>query len=68
MYKKAHAGEIKQFKGIDAQYKEPEIVYTSENNFEECTKIIIDYLIEREIFIQNYKNRSIMTRDELGNS
>ncbi len=53
LYKKARAGEIKQFTGIDAPYEEPEnaelIVETSENNLNECTRIIIEYLEKRGV-------------------
>ena len=55
LYKKAHGGKIKQFTGIDAPYEEPEnaelVVDTSENNLDECTKIVVDYLKETEIII-----------------
>lgn len=50
LYKKARAGEIKQFTGIDDPYEpptNPEIVINTENSTpEHCAKIIMDYLIE----------------------
>jgi len=53
LYKKARAGEIKQFTGIDAPYEEPrnpEIkVDTSRQSVDECVDIIIDYLIGKNI-------------------
>jgi adenylylsulfate kinase len=48
LYKKARAGMIKDFTGIDAPYEEPEnpelVVDTSEHDLDECVAIIIDYL------------------------
>ena len=53
LYKKARAGEIKGFTGIDAPYEEPLnpelIVETDKNDIEECAKIVVDYLIEEGI-------------------
>lgn len=53
LYKKARAGEIKQFTGIDAPYEEPRnpeiIVDTSRQSVDECVDIIIDYLIRKNI-------------------
>ncbi len=53
LYKKARAGEIKQFTGIDAPYEEPEkaelVVDTSEHNLEESTELIWKYLKEQGI-------------------
>jgi len=53
LYKKARAGEIKEFTGIDAPYEEPihpEIVLdTSILNPEQCAQIIISYLNENTI-------------------
>ena len=48
LYKKARAGLIKEFTGIDAPYEEPEkpelVVDTSECDIDECVAIIVDYL------------------------
>ena len=48
LYKKARAGEIKEFTGIDAPYEEPEkaelVIDTSEHNLEESKDIVIEYL------------------------
>lgn len=53
LYKKARAGEIKEFTGIDAPYEEPLnaelVIDTSEKNLEESVQIIISYLKEKEI-------------------
>jgi len=50
LYKKALAGEIKGFTGIDAPYEAPEapeiIVHTGRETIEESTRKIIDYLEE----------------------
>lgn len=51
LYKKAYAGEIKGFTGIDDPYEAPttaEIVLdTQKNTAEECADIVIKYMIEK---------------------
>ena len=51
LYKKARAGEIKDFTGIDSTYdvpKNPEIhVKTAEQSVEECAKQIVNYLAQQ---------------------
>jgi len=53
LYKKARAGEIKQFTGIDAPYEEPEnpelIVNTSEQSVQESVDTIYNFLAEKNI-------------------
>jgi len=53
LYKKARAGEIKGFTGIDAPYEAPLnpelIVETDKNNIEACAQIVIDYLLKENI-------------------
>ncbi|PKR77799.1 adenylyl-sulfate kinase [Halalkalibacillus sediminis] len=48
LYKKARAGEIKGFTGIDDPYEEPNkpeiTVETDKHSVEECVKQIVDYL------------------------
>ena len=48
MYKKARAGEIKDFTGIDDPYEDPKnpelIVDSDKHSVEECTGQIMDYL------------------------
>lgn len=55
LYKKARAGEIKEFTGISAPYEEPLspelVIDTSENDLEESSRIVIDYL-EKKGFIR----------------
>lgn len=50
LYKKAKAGVIKNFTGIDAPYEEPLnpelVVETDKQSIEECVNTIIDFLIE----------------------
>ena len=50
LYKKARAGEIKQFTGIDAPYEAPEnpeiSVDTGKNSVEVCTERVLEYLKE----------------------
>lgn len=51
LYKKALAGEIKGFTGIDDPYEEPEspelVIDTDKHTVDECVERIIDYLSER---------------------
>ena len=53
LYKKARAGEIKGFTGIDAPYEVPLnpelIVETDKNDIETCAQIVVDYLVEEGI-------------------
>ena len=48
LYKKARAGEIKEFTGIDAPYEEPLnaelVIDTSEHSLEDSADIVINYL------------------------
>jgi adenylylsulfate kinase len=50
LYKKARAGEIKQFTGIDSPYEAPEkpdiVVKTGEFSLEECADQVINWLQE----------------------
>ncbi len=53
LYKKARAGEIKDFTGISAPYEEPlqpEItIKTHEKTVEECVAQIVQWLEEKEL-------------------
>ena len=53
LYKKARAGEIKGFTGIDAPYEEPVspdlIIKTDKFSIEECAKQVVDYMIKNQI-------------------
>ena len=53
LYKKARAGEIKEFTGISAPYEEPKnaelIVDTGNLNLEASIQVVIDYLKKNEI-------------------
>ena len=53
LYKKARAGEIKHFTGIDSDYEAPQsseiILDTSKYSVEECVKQLIDLLKARNI-------------------
>ena len=55
LYKKARAGEIKHFTGIDSPYEvpsHPEIrLDTSRNTVEECINSLIAYLLERQLIV-----------------
>jgi len=54
LYKKARAGEIKHFTGIDDPYAAPEnaeiVVKTGEYDLEECATQVIDYLEKNGYF------------------
>ncbi len=62
LYKKARAGEIKNFTGIDDPYEvptNPEIhLHTDKMTLEEEVKIIIDYLVENRIIGAQYFTRA----------
>ena len=51
LYKKARAGELKNFTGIDSSYEEPEnpdlILNTSSGNAEQLTDQIINFLKDK---------------------
>ena len=53
LYKKARAGEIKGFTGIDAPYEAPEnpelVVHTDRHSIEECAQIVVNYLTNNNI-------------------
>jgi adenylylsulfate kinase len=53
LYKKARAGEIKEFTGIDAPYEEPLnaelVIDTSENSLEESTEIVLNFLKRKNL-------------------
>ena len=53
LYKRARAGEIKQFTGIDAPYEEPEnpelVIDTNVHDLEESKDLIMKYLREQKI-------------------
>jgi len=52
LYKKARAGEIKNFTGIDSKYEEPEapeiVIETGDSSPEQCAEQIISYLKEND--------------------
>jgi bifunctional enzyme CysN/CysC len=51
LYKKARAGEIRGFTGIDAPYEAPEdpeiVVHTHQQTVDECIATILEYLLPR---------------------
>jgi adenylylsulfate kinase len=48
LYKKARAGEIKEFTGISAPYEEPKnpelVIDSGKHSVEECARMVVDYL------------------------
>ena len=52
LYKKARAGEIREFTGISSPYEEPEnpeiVVNTDRKSLDECVQQIVEYLAERK--------------------
>jgi adenylylsulfate kinase len=57
LYKKARAGEIKEFTGIDAPYEEPPnaeiVIDTSEHNLEASRDIVVRYLEDKGLIRKN---------------
>jgi adenylyl-sulfate kinase len=53
LYKKARAGQIKNFTGIDSEYEEPAspeiIVNTAELDIDQCANLVIDYLKQKQM-------------------
>ena len=53
LYKRARAGEIKEFTGISAPYEEPEsaeiVVDTDEHSIQACVQQVMDYLVSEGI-------------------
>jgi adenylylsulfate kinase len=62
LYKKARAGEIKNFTGIDDPYEapaNPEIhLHTDQMSLEEEVAIVVDYLVRNEIIRTEYFTRA----------
>lgn len=62
LYKKARAGEIKHFTGIDDPYEapqKPEIhLHTDEMTLQEEVQIIVDYLVANDIIQTEYLTRA----------
>jgi len=61
LYKKARAGEIKHFTGIDSPYEEPDsaeiIIDTSALSIDESVDVIINYLIKNAYLVINKRQR-----------
>lgn len=57
LYKKARAGEIKEFTGISSPYEEPEspevVVNTDTLTINECVDLLINYLRRQHILIEH---------------
>lgn len=62
LYKKARAGEIKNFTGIDDPYEAPENaeihLVTDEMTLEQEVEIVIEYLLENDIIRKKYYTRA----------
>jgi len=62
LYKKARAGEIKNFTGIDDPYEAPENpeihLKSDEMTLEQEVAIIIDYLVDEEIILHSHFTRA----------
>jgi len=61
LYRRAKAGEIKDFTGISSPYEQPKqaelVVKTGEKSIDECVDQILEYLIERGV----YERKSVVT-------
>jgi len=68
LYKKARAGEIKNFTGIDSPYEEPinpEIIIETENfTVDECSKKIYEYLIDKNIIKEKIKEVETLDKNK----
>ncbi len=62
LYKKARAGEIKNFTGIDDPYEPPESpeihLRTDEMTLQEEVSMVVDYLMMHDIIRREYLTRS----------
>jgi adenylylsulfate kinase len=51
LYKKARAGEIKEFTGVSAPYEAPEkpelVLPTATHDVDGCAKLVVEYLVQR---------------------
>jgi adenylylsulfate kinase len=54
LYRRARAGEIKEFTGISSPYESPEhpelIIDTSQKDIDKCVDEILDYLVRRGVY------------------
>ncbi|KAF3061708.1 Adenylyl-sulfate kinase [Daldinia childiae] len=70
LYKKARAGEIKEFTGISSPYEAPEnpeiTIRTHENSVEECVAQIVKWLEEKDLIPT--KTATTTAADAAGNS
>lgn len=61
LYKKARAGDIKNFTGIDSEYQIPEnaevVLNTAEQTIEECADAIIAYLVSANVLHESVLDR-----------
>lgn len=61
LYKKARAGEIKDFTGISAPYEAPEspeiTIRTDQLSVEDCVRVIVDYLKEKGLIADTKETR-----------
>ena len=62
LYKKARAGEIKNFTGIDDPYEAPEKaeihLHSDKQSLEEEVQLVIDYLLKEGIIREEYRTRA----------
>jgi adenylylsulfate kinase len=60
LYKRARAGEVKEFTGISSPYEPPDkpelILNTAESSIEECTEVVLELLIQRTIIMRDKRN------------
>ncbi|KAI1660966.1 adenylylsulfate kinase [Daldinia decipiens] len=72
LYKKARAGEIKEFTGISSPYEAPEnpeiTIRTHENSVEECVAQIVKWLEEKDLIPTKAATATATAADAAGNS
>lgn len=70
LYKKARAGEIKEFTGISSPYEAPEnpemVVDTKDSDLQTCIRQVLDYIESHVILKQDEKNAAKTPRAVMG--
>ena len=68
MYKKARAGQIKDFTGISAVYEEPKqpeiVLETDKLSLQDCIKTMLDYLVHNGYIKQSRITKELAAAHE----
>jgi adenylylsulfate kinase len=60
LYRRAKAGEIKEFTGISSPYEEPEhpeLVVDTTRSLDECVEQVLTYLVQRGVYERNQSKK-----------